>query len=74
MIDAPITVQVIAEMMFDRGLSPEDVADDAALRDRMGETLLLWRVRRSCAPTDLDAVRADLNRLCRGEAPLGRAA
>ena len=74
MLDAPILPAVMAEMLYDRGLSPADLAEDQNLHAWMGRVLQAWRVRPCCAPTDLRAVRADLERLCRGERPAGVAA
>lgn len=69
MLDAPISAPVMAEMLFDRGLSADDIAEDHVLRTWMGRILEQWKVRPCCAPTNLPAVRDDLNRLCRGERP-----
>ncbi len=65
MLDAPITPQIIAKMMHERGILPMDVEDQYDLISRMAETLIIWRVNPIHSPTDHALVRAHLRSLCK---------
>ena len=76
MITVEIAPAVMAELLFDQGITAAAVEHDGVLLARMVETLPRFRVCASCAPSrdDYAAVRAALASLWRGEAPVGRAA
>lgn len=76
MITVEIAPAVMAELLFDQGVTSASVEHDGMLLARMVETLPRFRVCASCAPSrdDYAAVRVALANFWRDEAPSGRAA
>lgn len=70
----PISVEETAQMLLDRGVGLFDIATDEGLASKIADSFIAHGKRLAAAPSDYDAVRAELRRLAFEAERAGRSA